>query len=148
MSKIARLPISTTRVGLPGLIKWVQATHPQVYHAVASRLAVANQLQGVGILDPSTDPVSAAATSSPGIGAQILDTIKQLIPVAAQTYQQQKLFDLQVKRAQQNLPLYDTSAIADGSAFRVGVDSSTKNTALMIAGLGAAALLLFAVIKR
>lgn len=151
MSKIARIPVSTLPPGPVGLVKWVKFTHPKIYHALASRLAAANQLQGymdgVGVLDPGTDPVAAAA-AKPGIGQTIVDTLKELVTVGLPIYQQQKVFDAQLKRASMNLPPLDTTGIADASGFRVGLDQGTRNTGLMIAGLGAAALVLFAVLKK
>lgn len=148
MSKIARIPVATTLpAGVPGLVRWVKFTHPAIYHALSARLAAANQLQGVGVLDPSTDPVTAVA-SKPGIGQTIVDTLKELVTVGLPIYQQQKVFDAQLKRAELGQQPLDTRGLSDASALRFGLDSGTQNTGLMIAGLAAGALVLFALLKR
>lgn len=144
--KIARIPVSTLPPGVPGFVQWVKRVHPHVYRAVGNRLAVMNQLQGFGLLDPSKDPVVAAA-EKPGVGQQALDIFKQVVEVGIPLYQQQKLFDLQLARARQNLPPLDTTAIADASALRVGVDTGTRNTGLMIAGVLGVAILGFALLR-
>lgn len=145
--KIARIPVSTLPAGPVGFVKWVKFAHPKVYRAVAARMAASGQL---GLVSPTTvtaDPVTSAA-AKPGVGQQLLDTFKELVTVGVPLYQQQKLFDLQIARAKQNLPPLDTSQIADATALRVGVDSGTRNTGLIIAGVAAAAVLGFALLRR
>jgi hypothetical protein len=146
MSKIARIPVSSLPPGPVGFVKWLKVAQPPIYRAVAARFA-ARGVSGLGLDAPTADPVVAAA-AKPGIGQQILDTVKDLVQVGLPLYQQNKLFDLQLKRAQAGLAPLDTAALADASALRVGVDSGTRNTGLIIAGVAAAALLGFALLKR
>jgi hypothetical protein len=146
MSKIARIPVSNLPRGVPGFVKWARATHPDVYRAVGARLAMSN-LRGLGITAPTADPVATAA-ANPSWGQTILSTFKELATVALPIYQQNKMFDLQLKRAQQGLAPLDTAAIQDSSALRVGVDSATRNTGLMIAGAAVLGLLGFALLRR
>lgn len=135
--KLARIPVSDLPRGAPGLVRWIKRAHPRVYAALQERVGGT-----LGLVDPaSVDPVAAAA-SNPSTGQMIVNTIKDLVAVGLPLYQQNKLLNLQIKRAEQNLPPLDTAAIADASAFRVGVDASTRNTGLMIAaGLGGVLLL-------
>ena len=149
--KIARIPVADLPRGLPGFVRWLRTAHPNIHRAVGARLAASNQLNGLGLVLPGTDPVAAAADNAaqnPGVTQTILNTVKELVSVGLPLYQQNKLFELQIKRAQQNLPPLDTQAISDASALRVGVDSGTRNTGLIIAGVGAAALLGYALLRR
>lgn len=139
--KLARLPISTDLRGPPGLVRWLRTVHPRVYVALQER--VGNTL---GLVAPTDDPVATAA-ANPSTGQMIVNTIKDLSTVLLPLYQQNKLLDLQIKRAQQNLPLYDTAALADATSLRVGVDSATRNTGLWIAG-GLGAVLLLGMLMR
>jgi len=147
MSKIARIPVSSLPRGVPGLVRWIKVAHPAIYRGLSARLAHA-PLHGLGITDPNATAVTVADSAKPGVAQTILSTVKDLISVGLPLYQQQRLFDLQVKRAQAGLAPLDTSAISEASALKVGVDSGTRNTGLIIAGLGAAALLGFALLRR
>lgn len=146
--KIARIPVSSLPKGPVGFVKWVRMAHPQVYRRVAAQLAASGHLGAMDFtLSNSSDPVATAA-AQPGIGQQIVNTISDLVKVGLPIYQQNQLFDAQLKRAKAGLAPLDTTAISDASAFRVGVDSSTKSTALMVGGLLAGGLLLAALLKR
>lgn len=149
MSKIARIPVSSLPAGIPGLVRWVRMAHPRVYRGLAARLAANNQLNGMGLVVPGEDPVAAVADSAkPGIAQQIITGLQDLVKVGIPLYQQQKLFDLQIARAKQDLPPLDTTAISDASALRVGVDTSTRNTGLIIGGLAFAGLIGYALLRR
>ena len=155
MSKIARIPVSSLPKGVPGLVRWIKMTHPPVYRALAERLAVSRGLKGMGLISPADDlsEVSVnvkkiADTGGAGVANTILNTVKDLVSVGLPLYQQNKVFDLQLSRAKQGLAPLDTSAISDASAFRVGIDSATRNTGLMVAGLAAAGLIGFALLRR
>jgi hypothetical protein len=146
--KVARIPVSSGPKGVPGFVAWVRAAHPTIYRQLAMRLRGA-QLNGLGLVGPSlataADPVAVAA-AQPSMAQTILSTVKDLVSVGLPLYQQNKIFDLQLKRAQAGLAPLDSSALADISSVRVGVDAATRNTGLMIAGgavlafLGAKAL--------
>lgn len=149
MSKIARIPVSSLPPGLPGFVLWVKHTHPQIYNRLAARLAANNQLQGLGIILPGSDPVAQVAASGvPGTAQMILSSVTDLIKVGLPLYQQNKIFDLQIAQAKRGLPPLDTTAISDASALRVGLDSGTKNTGLIIGGLVGGGLLLYALLRR
>lgn len=128
--KIARIPVSS-EAGVPALVRWVKRTHPGIYMELDRRMQ--GQLMGLGLVAPAGDNVKAAA-SQPSMWANITSTLKELVAVAAPVYQQKKIFDMQIKRAEAGQQLLDTSAISDISSVKVGMDASTRNTALWIAG--------------
>lgn len=139
MSKIARIPVSSGPKGVPGLVRWIKAVHPSIYNGLAQRLATTQVLNGLGLVDSSLTalPTAAADSGKPGIAQTIVNTVSELAKVALPLYQQQKLFDLQVKRAQAGQPMLDASSLSDLSSVKVGVDSSTRNT-LLYGGLALA----------
>lgn len=151
MSKIARIPVSSLPKGVPGLVRWIKVAHPAIYdnlaRVVRAHTTPGGKLSGLGLTDPAATPITAADSGNPGIAQTIVNTVKDLVAVGLPLYQQQKLFDLQVKRAQQGLAPLDTARIADMSAVRVGVDSDTRKTGMLIAGGLAAALLGYAVLR-
>lgn len=133
MSKIARIPVSNLPPGVPGLVRWIKMSHPGIYMELGRRLQSAVELSGLGLSSPKMDPV-AAAVAQPSLWANITSTVKDIVGVALPLYQQKKLFDLQVKRAENGQQPLDPGAISDISSVKLGVDASTRNTALMIAG--------------
>lgn len=143
VSKIARIPISSNLPrGVPGLVRWIQTAHPSIYSQLSHKVRAVAAMHGLGVTDPNAAPVTAIqAASTPGWGSTIISSIKELLPTALQTYQQQQLFNLQIKRAEANQPPYDTAALADASALRIGVDSATRNTVLYAVGGVIAAVL-------
>jgi hypothetical protein len=147
MSKIARMkaPVSTLPRGVPGFMVWLRRSHPRVHGKVLARMS--DQLAGLGLSPPTNVPEVAAAAANPGIGQQILSTVKELVQVGLPLYQQDKIFKLQLKRAEAGLAPLDTAALADASAVRVGVDGATRNTGLMIGGALALGLLGYALIR-
>jgi hypothetical protein len=141
MSKIARIPVSNLPKGVPGLVRWIKTAHPVLYRQLDNKVRAVAAMHGLGVTDPNAAPGTAiAAADTPGWGSTILSTIKELLPTALSTYQQTKVFDLQLKRAQLNQPPLDINALSDAAALRVGVDSQTRNTGLWIAGGAVAAL--------
>lgn len=143
--KIARIPVSTGPKGIPGLVRWIKATHPPIYMGLAQRLSTRGVLNGLGIADSSLTalPTTAADSGKPGIAQTILNTVSELVKVGLPLYQQQKVFDMQLKRAAAGQPMLDTAAVADLSSVKVGVDSATRNTGLMIVGGLAGGFLLY-----
>jgi hypothetical protein len=135
-----KVPVADLPKGVPGLVRWIKFAHPVMYNELAARLkSRSNYLNGLGVADPrtvdSTIPVTPiVAASTPGWGTTLLNTIKEILPAAVQTYQQGRIFDLQIKRAQAGQAPLDTTALSDAASFRVGVDTATRNTALYIAG--------------
>jgi hypothetical protein len=148
MSKIARMkvPVSTLPRGVPGFMVWLRRAHPRMHGNVVARMS--DQLAGLGLSPPTSVPEVAAAADKPGMAQQILSTVKELVQVGLPLYQQDKIFKLQLRRAEQNLPPLDTSALADASAIRVGVDGATRNTGLMIAGAVGLGLVGYALLRR
>lgn len=128
--KIARIPVSS-EAGVPALVRWVKRTHPGIYMELDRKMR--RQLFGLGLVAPAGDNVQAAA-AQPSMWANLTSTLKELVAVAAPVYQQKKIFDMQIKRAEAGQQLLDTSAISDISSVKVGIDSSTRNTALWLAG--------------
>lgn len=147
MSKIARIPISTGPAGVPGLVRWIKRSHPGVYLELGRRLQSAAELNGLGIVAPVADPVQAAV-AKPSMWANITNAVKDIVAVGLPLYQQNKLFSLQVKRAEAGQPLLDPAAISDISSVKVGVDSATRNTGLLIVGGVAAVFLLSKLLRR
>lgn len=133
MSKIARIPLSDGPPGVPGLVRWIKRSHPGVYMELARRLQGAVELHGLGITAPTADPVQAAV-AQPSLWQNITNTVKDIVAVGLPLYQQNKIFALQVKRAEAGQPLLDPGAISDISSVKVGVDSATRNTGLLIVG--------------
>lgn len=149
--KILRFPVADLPKGLPGFVRWMKSAHPQVHRAVAARLAANNLLGDLGLTLPGEDPVvnmADASATKPGIGQQIVNVISDIAKVGLPIYQQQKIFDLQLARMKAGQQPLDTQAISDASALRFGVDSGTKNTGLIIAGILGAAVLGFALLRR
>lgn len=142
MSKIARIPVSNLPPGVPGLVMWIKRTHPRMFAELSDRM----NNYGMGLDAPNPD--LAVAAQQPSTAQTILNTVKELVPAALSMYQQNKLFDLQLKRAQSGLAPLDTAAIADSAALRVGVSQDTRNTALIVAGIAGAAILGFAFLRR
>ena len=89
-----------------------------------------------GITDSIPMPTSTLSSS-------IADTLKNLAAGFLPLYQQKKLLDIQLERAKNGLPPLDTSAYESGSGgVQVGVNRSTQNTLLMLAGIAAGGFLL------
>jgi hypothetical protein len=147
MSKITRMPpVMVGPKGVPGLMRWVRRVHPNIYDNVRARLAVSN-LRGLGFALPTADPVPAAA-ANPSTAQTILSTVQDLIKVGLPMYQQNQLFNLQIKRAQAGLAPLDATTMNDLSSVKVGVDSATRNTALYIGGGLALALVAYKLLSR
>lgn len=76
----------------------------------------------------------------------ILSTISQAAGAYLQYKTQQDLIDLNIARAQQGLPAISPQSVAP--AVNVGVTSDTQKTILMVAGIGAVAVLGFAMMGK
>lgn len=158
MSKIARIPVANLPPGVPGLVRWIKREHPAIYRQLGTRLAAKRHvLQGLGLVSPGDDlsevkvnvqKIADAAPPGSSIANTILSTVKDLVTVGLPLYQQNKVFDLQLDRAKKGLAPLNTSALADASSFRVGVDSATRNTGLMIVGALLVGLLGYKLLAR
>lgn len=79
-------------------------------------------------------PSAPAPASSPSIS----DILSQAVPAALQLYRERQATKLQMDRARQGLPPLALEFYSPPVRVEAGVD---KNTKLLIAGVGAAALL-------
>lgn len=133
MSKIARIPVSTRPMGWPGFASWLRATNPTGYKAIAMRLRGDYELQGLGIVAPTADPVATAA-ATPSLWDKLSSTVRDVLPQLVTAYSQKKILDAQIRRAELGQAPLDTAALADATSIKVGADPATRNTALLIAG--------------
>ena len=89
-----------------------------------------------GITDSNPMPTTT-------MSAQISSLLTNLGSAFLPLYQQKKMLDIQVERARNGLPPLDTSAYDSASGgVNVGVNRSTQNTLLMLAGIAAGGFLL------
>lgn len=95
----------------------------------------------IGITDSTPLPTSNFADT-------IANTVKTLASSILPVIGQQKILDIQLQRAKAGLPPLDTSALNDAAGLHVGLTSSTQKTFLMIAGIGAAALIGMSLLKK
>lgn len=78
----------------------------------------------------------------------IANTVKALATSILPAIGQQKILNVQLDRAKNGLPPLDTTGLIDpNSGLAVGLNKGTQNTFLMIAGIGAAALIGHALLK-
>lgn len=77
----------------------------------------------------------------------IANTIKTLASSILPAIGQQKLLDVQLQRAKAGLPPLDTTGYTDNAGINVGLNTGTQKTFLMIAGIGAAALIGHSLLK-
>jgi len=133
---------------------WLQAKHPDIYAKarpmVAAYTPTAKQqagLSGLGadtlpaINAPQTPTVTPDATT--GWLNMLTNAIQQILPVAAATYSQKQLIDLNIARANAGLSPVDSSAVSP--TVNVGaspqVTSMAKIAIYGALGLGAIYLL-------
>lgn len=145
--KLSRVSAGSRTTGWSGFSNWLQAKHPQVYREVSRRLTNSGALSGLGFAAPVSDPIVAAA-QNPSLLDKITSTIKDVVAVALPAYQQKKIIDVQLARAKQGLDPLNLNELSDLSSVKVGVDSSTRNTGLIIAGVLAAVLIVPKLLRR
>lgn len=164
--------------GFPGFFGWLAATHPELYARAQAALpdyatqygksgngANINVMAGLGALgaDDVLQDVSAPDFSGQAFNFGITDstplptsnfadtianTVKTLASSILPVIGQQKILDVQIQRAKAGLPPLDTSQLSDAAGLNVGLTSSTQKTFLMVAGLGAAALIGMSLLKH
>jgi hypothetical protein len=92
--------------GQRGFLLWLKANQPRLYGALTKQLRTG--LSGLGLAVPSD--IATSAPASPASSSWV-DSIKDVVMTAAQTYltkqqvdAQKKVLDIQLQRAQQGLP--------------------------------------------
>lgn len=143
---------------------WLQAKHPDIYakaqpmvagyqptaqqqakyRAAQAKYAAYKGLSGLGadtlpsINAPQSPTVTPDATT--GWLNSLTNAIQQILPVAAATYSQKQLIDLNIARANAGLPPVDSSAVSP--QVNVGVSSQVGSMAntLIYGALGLGAL--------
>lgn len=164
--------------GFPGFFAWLADTHPELYSRAqvalpyyatnygksggnAPNIAVAglgalgadDVLQDVSAPDFSGQAFNFGITDSTPLPTSnfadtIANTVKALATSILPVVGQQKILDVQIQRAKAGLPPLDTSQLSDAAGLNVGLTSSTQKTFLMIAGVGAAALIGMSLLKH
>ena len=126
------------KAGMPGFIQWVQTYHPEVWQEAS----VSPLLAGIGADAVATTPATPVAQNK--IVSALTDAAAKLLPL----YQQQQVFQTQLKRAQAGLAPVDVSAYTADTGYQVGLNKSTQSTLMMIAGLGVGGLLLWKLLGK
>lgn len=159
--------------GKKGFILWAKKAMPDLHRAIQSHAPQA--LSGLGDdtdfatpfmsipISMTSDYGSTGASGPPSVSAATttaatapadsgwISTIKNIANAVIPIYQQKKVVDLQLDRAKAGLPPLDVknlSAIGDSAAYKVGVDSSTQNTLLIVAGIAVAGLIGWTLLRR
>lgn len=106
------------------VIAWMRRTYPAAYRR-AEQLRP-DLLHGLG---------DAANTTGGGWASDLFKVVAQALPI----YQQQKIMNMQLRRAEQGQPPLNVEQIAPpGVPVKIGIDNSTmKWLALGVAGVGA-----------
>ena len=163
-STVILRPKSGSIPGWPGFFGWLAATHPQLYNQARVMLpnvvedrqgqpAAGSQL-GFVTIDAGTQAASQGITDSTPQptttgSSQIINAITQLAAGLLPLYGQKKILDLQLQRAAAGQPPLDTSALSDPNAgINVGINKSTQNTFLVLAGAVLAGVLLLKLVKK
>lgn len=139
---VRKPPVKVTATGTRGFLEWLKANQPAVYNKVRPQLAkqAGGMLAGFGLTDPAS---TAAETPAP---KSWTDSLKDIVLAASQAYlsreqikSQSKILDVQLQRAQANLPPLDIDLQQYGiqaPQLQVGLTSDTmKKGALILAGL-------------
>jgi len=136
--------------GKAGFTQWLQDTMPDFYYQVQRRkpelLAddfYSDYMEGLGMFDDDDD-LGASDTAAPADSwsSKLLDFAK----VAGLAWRENKIMNMQLKRAKQGLPPMDTSALAP--AVQVGLGAPTRNMMMIGAAALAAAFILPKVLAK
>ena len=162
--------------GFPGFFAWMASTHPDMFNymrvtipnyigARSGLQSNASDLRGLGDVAPSfaadlpTSVPTFAFDMSPGAppvvepqsaGAvqQIIDTLKQAVPIYLQTQNQQQLLTVQLQRAKAGLPPLDLSKYTASGGINLGLTSGTQSMLMWVAGGLALVYLVPKLLKR
>lgn len=123
--------------GIPGFLQWVKAKHPAIWHAAK----YSPELSGLGAATDMAIAATGGTAQQPGTFSKIMtgisDAASKLLPLV----QQQQEFQAQLKRAKAGQAPLDLDTYTGNTGYRVGMTTDTSKTLLMVAGIGAAALL-------
>jgi hypothetical protein len=134
--------------GTKGFFIWLRANMPRVYQDVRKEFRDTARLSGIGLADPV-----ATATEAPP-SSTLVQTIKDIANIAAQGYltreqikAQQQILNLNLQRAQQNLPMLNIDPAQYGlqPSVGVGLTDDTKQL-LLYGGIGIGALWLLSMV--
>lgn len=120
--------------GREGFLTWLYNQFPEAYSVLEARApqVLTTGPIGFGATDDALpSATSGAATASPGW----VQTIQNIALPALQIYQQKKIVDLQLKRAQAGQRPLDIAEYMGDSSIKTGLDSSTQRMFLIIGGL-------------
>jgi hypothetical protein len=162
--KVIRIPAKKDATpGWPGFLGWVAATHPKLYNMMIAsdpdtlmmldqQRHSASVLSGLGLLDPdATAPGSTVASPTTGGSAmeQFVAMVSRAGAAILPLVQQQKILNIQLKRAQAGQAPLDVGAYIDPNAgMNVGMTPGTQKTLLYLGGGLAAAWIITRVIKH
>lgn len=175
ISKVVLSASKNAAPGFEGFFGWLAATHPELFARAQAALpsyatnygknrsgakitmaglgATDSVIQDVSLPDFSGQAFNFGVTDSTplptsGFADTIANTVKALASSILPVIGQQKILNVQLDRAKAGLPPLDTSGLIDpNSGLAVGLNKGTQNTFLIIAGIGAAALIGHALLK-
>jgi hypothetical protein len=130
--------------GVKGTMEWLKVRNPRLY-AESQRFFKAPNLAGLGITGDAAEAGIAANTAAPA-KPSVVDRIRDLVLAAGQTYltaeqlkAQKKLLDMNLARAQQNLPPLDYDLTKYGFAGpQLGLNVGADTQKFLMIGLVAA----------
>lgn len=146
-----------TTTGTKGFLEWLKEKQPRIYRAAMPKLTTQVQrLGGLGLSIPGSDPVATAPSGS--TSSTLATNIKEILMAASQAYltreqmqAQEKLFNLQLSRAQQGLAPLDIDISKYGVAapsVSVGIAGDTQKMLLWGAAIIAGILIIPRLLRR
>jgi hypothetical protein len=146
-----------TTTGTKGFLEWLKDKQPRVYKAAMPKItSQVQRLGGLGLSVPGSDPVATSPSSS--TSSTLASNLKDILMAASQAYltreqmqAQEKLFNLQLSRAQQGLAPLDIDISKYGvpaPSVSVGIAGDTQKMLLWGAGIIAAILVLPRLLRR
>lgn len=142
-NEVDQKPVDKAKAaGIVTFSQWLEANYPDVYKSVIytrpellmpefALAGIRRYANGLGEDQPQekTEPQT-------DWGTRLISVIEKIVPA----YQQQQLFKMQIRRAEQGLPPIDPSSFAP--TVNVGVEANTRNLMLFgFIGLGVLFLL-------
>jgi hypothetical protein len=120
--------------GREGFLTWLYNSFPAAYSALEARApqVLSTGPIGFGDADPTVPGGAQAAASTTPAWIQ---TVQNIALPLMQIYQQKKVIDLQLKRAQAGKRPLDIADYMGDASIRTGLDSSTQKTLLIAVGI-------------
>lgn len=142
--------------GIKGYMAWIQSKNPRLFRVAMERVRNPS-LAGLGFSGDAGQVAEAAATAAPTTPS-VAQKLRDILLAAGQTYltveqvrAQQKVLDMNLKRAQQglapldvNLPQYGFT----GASASVGLESGTQKFLLLALAAAGAFYLIPKLIRR